>query len=52
MRNVFRLECDSDTLACIGGGVAEEFYHGTGFDADQMLERYLTDDLKNILYNK
>ncbi len=30
LRNVFRLECDSDTLGAIGGAVAEEFYHGTG----------------------
>jgi ADP-ribosylglycohydrolase len=33
LRNVFSLSCDCDTLCCIGGGVAEEFYKGTGFDA-------------------
>lgn len=51
LRNVFRLECDSDTLACIGGGVAEEFYHGTGMNDDELLERYLTEDLKTIYRN-
>jgi ADP-ribosylglycohydrolase len=49
LRNVFSLACDCDTLCCIGGGVAEEFYKGTGFDADRLLERYLTKDLLQIL---
>lgn len=33
MRNIFRLDCDCDTLGAIGGAVAEEYYHGVGFDA-------------------
>jgi len=50
LRNVYRLDCDADTLACIGGGVAEEYYKGTGFDTDELLKLYLTDDLLGILY--
>lgn len=41
IRNVFSLYCDRDTLAAIGGGIAEEFYHGTGFNEDELLKRYL-----------
>ena len=48
LRNVFSFECDCDTLCCIGGGVAEEFYGGTGFDDDELLCRYLTTDLYDI----
>lgn len=50
LRNVFRLECDADTLGAIGGGVAEEFYHGTGYDEKSLINRYLDDYLKSILY--
>lgn len=46
MRNIFRLDCDSDTFGAIAGGVAEEFYHGFGFDPDPVLRRYLS----NYLY--
>lgn len=50
IRNIFSLRCDSDTLAAIGGGVAEEFYRGFGnIDADKILREYLPDDLYNIL---
>ena len=48
IRNVFRFEGDCDTLCCIGGGVAEEFYGGTGFDNDKILSQYLTEDLFDI----
>ena len=48
IRNVFSLDCDCDTLGCIGGGVAEEFYGGTGFDDDKVLCRYLDADLWDI----
>mgnify|MGYP001491002436 CR=1 FL=1 len=41
MRNIFRLDCDSDTLGAIGGAVAEEFYHGAGFDPEPILRKYL-----------
>ncbi len=45
LRNVFSLNCDMDTLCAIGGGVAEEFYHGTGLDNEALLKRYI----KNIM---
>ena len=49
IRNVLSLPCDTDTLCAIGGGVAEEFYHGTGFDEDALLRKYLDDNLYKIV---
>ncbi len=50
IRNVFSLECDSDTFGAIAGGVAEEFYKGFGdVDADGILKKYLTKELYDIL---
>lgn len=50
MRNVFSLECDSDTFGAIAGGVAEEFYGGFGnLDGDGILKKFLTSDLYEIL---
>ena len=49
LRKVFSLKCDMDTLCAIGGGIAEEFYHGTGFDADELLKRYLDRNLYRIV---
>lgn len=49
LRRVLRLECDADTLCCIGGGIAEAYYGTTGFDNDILLKRYLDDDLMEIL---
>lgn len=49
IRNVLSLNCDTDTLCAIGGGIAEEFYHGTGFDEDELLRRYLDEYLYNIV---
>ena len=44
LRNVFSLECDSDTFGAIAGGVAEEFYGGFGgVDADGILKKYLNE---------
>lgn len=51
LRNVYRLDSDADTLACIGGGVAEEYYHGTGLDDDKLLKEYLSDELWSILFS-
>lgn len=48
IRNVFSFRCDCDTLCAIGGGVAEEFYHGTGFDNETLLKKYLPEDLYQI----
>lgn len=50
LRNVFRLNCDMDTLCAIGGGVAEEFYGKTGFKTRNILEYYLDERLLGILY--
>lgn len=49
IRNVWRLNCDCDTLCCIGGGVAEEYYGSTVENADETLKMFLTDDLYEIL---
>lgn len=49
LRNVFSLKCDMDTLCAIGGGIAEEFYKGTGFDNEKLLRRYLDDRLYEIV---
>ena len=48
IRNIYSLECDSDTFGAIAGGVAEEFYHGS-VNADGILKEFLTDDLYEIL---
>jgi ADP-ribosylglycohydrolase len=53
MRNIFSFECDSDTFGAIAGGVAEEFYHGFGdIEAEQIIKMYLTEELKEILFDK
>ncbi|MBD5081767.1 MAG: ADP-ribosylglycohydrolase family protein [Ruminococcaceae bacterium] len=49
LRNVYSLPCDMDTLCAIGGGIAEEFYHGTGFDDNKLLKEYLDEYLYGIL---
>ena len=49
LRNVYSLPCDMDTLCAIGGGIAEEFYHGTGFDEEWILKNYLDEDLYEIV---
>lgn len=49
LRNVYSLPCDMDTLCAIGGGIAEEFYHGTGLDEDKLLKKYLDTELYEIL---
>ena len=49
IRNVLSLPCDTDTLCSIGGGIAEEFYGGTGFDDEALLKRYLDDRLYRIV---
>ena len=49
LRNVYSLPCDMDTLCAIGGGIAEEFYKGTGFNEDYLLKKYLDDTLYRIM---
>lgn len=41
IRNVFSVRCDTDTVACIAGGIADAFYGGTGLDEKEMLRRFL-----------
>ncbi|MCH4239910.1 MAG: ADP-ribosylglycohydrolase family protein [Oscillospiraceae bacterium] len=41
IRNVFSCLCDTDTVGCIAGAVAEAYYHETGFDNDALLKQYL-----------
>ena len=41
IRNVFSVNCDTDTIGCIAGGIADAFYGGTGYDEDALLRRYL-----------
>lgn len=47
--NVYSLPCDMDTLCAIGGGIAEEFYQGTGFDEEWLLRNYLDEYLYKIV---
>lgn len=50
MRNIFSLECDSDTFGAVAGGVTEEFYGGFGsIDADRIINATLTEELLDIL---
>ena len=41
IRNVFSVKCDTDTVACIAGGIADAYYGGTGLDEDALLRRFL-----------
>lgn len=49
LRNVYSLPWEMNTLCAIGGGIAEEFYHGTGFDEDKLLKKYLDETLYEIV---
>ena len=49
LRNVLSLDCDADTIGAIGGGIAEEFYKGTGFNDDKLLKQYLDDYLYELV---
>lgn len=49
IRNVFKLKCDTDTICAIGGGIAEELFHGTGLDDDRILKEYLSEELYQLL---
>lgn len=41
IRNVFSCLCDTDTVGCIAGAIAEAFYGKTGFDDNRLLREYL-----------
>ena len=47
LRNVLSLPCDTDTIAAIGGGIAEDYYKKTFDNTDEILERYLPKELLN-----
>lgn len=49
IRNVLSLPCDADTICAIGGGIAEEYYGGTGFDDDVLLRKFLDNRLYSII---
>ena len=49
LRKAFSLNCDLDSVCCIAGGIAENYYGTTGFDNNSLLERYLDDELLYIL---
>lgn len=49
IRKVYSLKCDMDTLCAIGGGIAEEFYHGTGLNDGYLLGHYLNRQLHGIV---
>ena len=41
IRNVFSVRCDTDTIGAIAGGIADAYFHGTGFDEDALLRQFL-----------
>lgn len=41
IRNVLSITCDTDTVACIAGSIAEAYFGTTGFDEEMLLKRYL-----------
>ena len=43
LHNVLSVNCDTDTCACIAGGIAENFYGKTVFHAKYLLRRYIDD---------
>ena len=48
LRNVISLPCDTDTIAAIGGGIAEELFGIKEFDDADIIVRYLDDTLRTI----
>ncbi len=49
IRNAISLGGDSDTLACITGGIAEAFYGGVPEDISLKAQEYLTTELLEII---
>ena len=48
VRNAISLGGDSDTLACITGGIAEAFYGDIPEDIQEKVQEYLTPDLWQV----
>ena len=38
---MFSVKCDTDTVACIAGGMADAYYGGTGLEEEALLRRFL-----------
>lgn len=49
IRNAVSLGGDSDTIACIAGGIAEAFYGGVPPHITRVVRETLTDDLWNVV---
>lgn len=49
IRNAISLGGDSDTLACITGGISEAFYGGVGDDIEKKVQEHLTPDLLQMV---
>ena len=49
IRNAISLGGDSDTLACITGGIAEAFYGGVPQAIVNKAEQELTEDLREVV---
>lgn len=49
IRNVLSFKCDTDTIAAIGGCIAENYYGTTGFDNGRILREYLDPDLYDLV---
>lgn len=49
LRLAYSLNCDLDTVCCIGGAIAESFYGQTSFDNRFLLKKYLDVDLLAVL---
>ncbi|WP_099203762.1 ADP-ribosylglycohydrolase family protein [Scatolibacter rhodanostii] len=47
MRNALSVPCDTDTVGCIAGSIADAFYGKTGFDEIEILKRYLIKPSQN-----
>lgn len=52
IRNAYSLPCDMDTICAIGGSIAEELFGGTGLNNQEILSRYLDDDLLKLVFLK
>ena len=52
MRNVIKVDDDTDTIGSIAGGIAEELYGCTVEDEESILRNFLSKDLLDIVYRK
>ena len=49
IRKAVMLNGDTDTQACIAGGIAEAFYRDISSATEQQINAYLTDEIKIVL---